>query len=522
MSAHHPEQPSQPAAPTKIKAVALGRLAMLQKEPRRYGERRTEQLELRDTYHYAVRVVHQFTMPAHGDGRSGQDLLIPLGEFVKDRLPDLTVTDAAGTLLPVLSRAARGEAVATLYTSRWQRAIYRNLTEAQKPIADELWELVQVTIARIVTRPLKDANRLTDELELYLAQYAETHKTSIVGGNLKDLLASSDFWAGVRALATSRLLIAKIRAAPEDTTIVTISYTESLSYDSSGGNHIRGLLGWLGLIAIPISRQAANCGQAASFWTVVSAPSGVEILRIFWQSDRDLAGEESISVDANRAVAGRYEWAGDKPEENELLLDVQAAPSPSVLSAIGLALILLYISRYIYQGFPREGGGEQRTVLLALGSLLVTIPATIAGALAYRGEVFTRYANRGPRALVAGLSALAAILAVAVSLKGISKFVEDAAYVLSVYCVAVVGIFGYIQFGPRWRKSDASRWKKRAHGASPAECRRRQTRSAVIFFAVWVLVVVVFARCQIALQHKHFYTAFPREIWRAWWSWLRL
>ena len=495
---------------------------MMQRAPRRFGERRTEHIELKDNQHYAVRVDQQFNVPSHGDGgpTQEQDLLIPLGEFVKDRLPDLVVTGPDGIRLPVLSRAVRGEVVATLFTSRWQHMIFQGLDGDLRNLARLPWEVVQLTITRIVTRPLGDADQLIAALERYLDQYAKTADDDIAG-RVKLLSETKDFWAGLKALATSRLLVAKFRGAPQQTYVLTISYTESLRKDRYGSGRIRRLLAWLGLIAIPISRQAANCGQAASFWTMASAPPGVEILRLFWQSDRDrLPGEDSISIDANRALAGRYEWSGDEPEANELLIDVQIAPSASVMGTIGLAAILLYVSRYVYQGFPRLGANaEERTVLLGLGTLLVTIPATIAGALAYKGELFSRYASRGPRVMVATLSALGALLAVAVSLKGITDLAEDTSYVLSVYCVFVIGVFGYIQLGVRWRNNDAARMRKWRKKASPDQCRKRQTRAAAAFFTLWIFVVLVFARCQIALQHGHFFRVFPQAIWHAWWSW---
>ena len=98
--------------------------------------------------------------------------------------------------------------------------------------------------------------------------------------------------------------------------------------------------------------------------------------------------------------------------------------------------------------------------MLALGTLIVTIPTTIAGALAYKGELFSRWASRGPRTMVGLLSALGAILAVTVSLKGITDVAEVVAYGLSVYCVFVIGVFGYIQYGFRFRNNDAARLRQ--------------------------------------------------------------
>lgn len=417
----------------------------------------------------------------------------------------------------------RGEVVATLFTSEWQPVLFTDIDQNEETAAKNIWKVIQLAIARVVTRPLGEADRLIESLQDYLDEVRATDNWKFVP-NLTKLRENDDFWAGLKALAISRLLIAKFCGAPGGTYLVTIGYTESLQKDNYGSKGIRGLLAWLGLIAMPISRQAANCAQAESFWTVASAPEGLEILRMFWQSDINATpAQDSISIDANRAIAGRHEWSSDKPEENEMLIDVQIAPSAAVMGTIGLALILLYISRYVYQGFPRIAtSSEVHTVLIGIGTLLVAIPTTIAGALAYKGALFSRYASRGPRVMVGVLSALGAALAVAVTLKGITSLAEDTAYVLSVYCVFVIGVFGWIQVGFRGRNNDAARLKRWRKPKTPGKCRQKQTRSAAIFFAIWTLVVVGFARCQVVLQHAHFFSPFPSAMWHAWSSWFGL
>lgn len=493
----------------------------MQDEPRRFGERRTEHVELKDDRHFALRVEYQFTVPGHGERSSSeQDLLIPLGEFSKARLPELTVTGPHGERLSVASRAARGEIVATLFTSKWQDVIFRGLSDSERPAAEELWSVVQLAIVHVVTQSQALAREALGSLLFFLFE-CEDSVWPPLAKRIEALIDEPAFLAGLDSLAANRLLIATMRGTVGGTYVVTINYTEAMKTKSYGSSHIRSLLAWLGLIAIPISRQAANSGKAASFWTVASAPPGIEVLRLFWQSDR---GSPSAiphnSVDASRAIIGRYEWSSDDPEQNEMVFDVQVAPSPAVAGTIGLAAILLYVSRYVYQGFPRAGTGlEERTVLLALGTLLVTIPATIAGALAYKGELFSRYASRGPRTLVAVLSALGALLAVAITLKGISPLAEASAFVLSIYCFFVIGIFGYIQIGPRWRSNDAARLLRWRKPVPPDHSRKRQTQLALGFFVVLMIATIAFTKCEVALQHKHFFTAFPREILDALSSW---
>ena len=106
-------------------------------------------------------------------------------------------------------------------------------------------------------------------------------------------------------------------------------------------------------------------------------------------------------------------------------------------------------------------------------------------------------------------------------LKDLGDLAEGAAYVLSVYCFWVIGVFGLIQFGPRWRKNEMSRKKSATSGASPVECRVNQIRDVVGLLVLWTLLAVVFARCQAVLQEDHFFTAdFPGNIWNALRSWV--
>ena len=345
------------ASDSKLDRRSLGRLVIMQLNTRRYSERRTEHVALKDKHHYAVRVDHQFTVPSHGDGdgTGTQDLLIPLGNFAKDRLPDLVVTGPDGARVPVLGRAARGEAVATLFGSQWQHVIFEpELEPSDLKRAEDVWSVVQLAIARIVTRPSADAERLVPLLERFLREQWVESESDLIKDRLEALIDNDVFWSRLRDLVRVRLLVARFEGVPGRTYVLTTSYTEAMGRDYYGTGRLRRFLAWLGLIASPISRQAANGSQAASFWTMATAPSGVEILRMFWQSDRDeVPGEESISIDANRAWAGRYEWSNDDAEQNELLIDVQIAPSASVVGTVGLAAILLYFSRYVYQGFPR-------------------------------------------------------------------------------------------------------------------------------------------------------------------------
>jgi hypothetical protein len=514
----------------------IGRLAIMQRYPAHYIQRRVELLDLPDDYHYGVTVKQQFEVPFHGDSKeSPQDvtLLVPLGQFSKDRMPDLEVLGPDGSILPLLTRHEHGDVGVSLFAARWQKFLLSRAPGHTRDEALLVWAYIASATKDIVTAPKSDALRVLYRLKGFIVEGITSPEYSRgMQRRLLRLKNEDAFWTSLRALAESRLLIAKLKGMPGSTYVVSVKYTERFLYRGYAGNNFWGVvrkgLAWLGLIGIPISRSVANLGQAASLWVVQSVPEGTEPLRYYWKSERHTpeTRDGPVSVELTRAVESRHLESGEKSEKDDLLLDVQISPSTAIMATIGLAALLLVVATYVYQALPdliNNPEDPDRAVLVGLGSIFAAVPAGIAGALAYRGQTFVRRASRGPRFLLAGLSAQAAFFAAVVSLKNLGHLAEGVAYVLSVYSLIVIGVFAYIQFGPRWRKNETSRRKSATEQASPTKCRQRQVQYALMWVLFWAIAVIVFARCQAVLQETHFFTSeFPGNIWRAWWSWFCL
>jgi hypothetical protein len=522
----------------------------MQRAPLHFVQRRVENLDLADDHHYSVTVTQQFVPPRHAEASSAPEeceLLVPLGEFSKDRMPDLQVAASDGSTLPLLSRSERGWVGANLFSAEWAKVFYEGLPANDLAGAEEIWGKAWVMIAEAITGSKVQAEVRLELLKRNLEQWTSDPRYS---PNLQlatvRMLSNEEFWIDLYALAETRLLMAKLRGFPGRAYTVTVRYTERFAYrgyaKTSFSHLVRRGLAWLGLISLPIVRPVANIGQAASLWIVQSVPEGVEAVRCYWKRElHSNAVPEPVSVEVSRAVAAKHMAPGEDPEKDFLFLDVQISPSTALVATIGLAILLLFVATYVYQaipaaegathpagdtilvGFNTAAGGPSdtdRSLLVGLGSIFAAIPAAITGALAYRGETFVRRISRGPRTLLALLSVQAAFFAVVISLKDLGDLAEGTAYVLSIYSLAIIGIFGFIQLGPRWRKNALSRKKSATVQISPVECRKKQIRDAVVLLASWTIVVIVFARCQKVLQHDHFFTAdFPRNVWDAWWSW---
>jgi hypothetical protein len=533
-----------------IDPKALGRLAILQKEPLRYVERRVEHLDLIDDYHYGVTVKQQILIPQHGKESDEKEILVPLGQFSKDRMPDLQVKGPNGEELSLLTRAERGELGAALFTSEWAKIFFRDIPKEEKPLAVEIWLTIQALVSRAVSGSKPEAEVMLKALDRMVAAWQRPKRyPQSIRLALQRWVTNKEIGEALRGLAETRLLVAKMRGVPGRSYALTVSYTERFEYLRYPQRYsfwalVQAALAGLGMLSRPIKREVANVGQAASLWIVQSVPEGVESLRYYWRSERHKQSQpDPISIEARRAVISSHATAAPGTSGDQLRLEVQLAPSPALTALVGLAGLLLLVSTYVYQAIPtvthvgpptpdsiflslqgtvqaKAGPDESdRVLLVGLGSVFAAVPAAIAGALAYKGQTFTRRISRGLRALVILLCVLAAFFAIVVSLKNLGDWAEGTAYVVSIYCLWVMGVAGYIQWGPRWRKNEKSRWTRKTKDTSPLACRERQVLWGLLFLAFWSVVVVAFARCQMALQSEHFFTSdFPLNIWHALWS----
>jgi hypothetical protein len=538
----------------QLDPVELKRLASMQREPLLCMERRIEEAELIDHLHYAVSVTQQFTVPflskqdkkQKAETKSDKHLLVPLGWFAKDRLPDIKVLDEDGSRLPFLRRRDQGRVGATLFAGHWKKIISTNLPQSAENDARAIWKMIQTNAERVITNDRRTSQAILYDLRQALGKLSTSEAISPdIRCFLLTILANGKFWRSFKTLAEVRLLFAEMRGRPERTYVLTVKYTERLpsrptlpptrrrvarqyAFRHPGftvRRFVRRFFGWLGVGGTGFSRKAINLGQAASFWIIFIVPEGVEPIRCFWRSaSTEAPAENAISVERTKAAAGKYQEPGRTVEPDELALDVQIEQSSAIASAAGLAALLYFVGVYVYKSMPHLIA-EQRlnpnsnyvTRLLGIASILAATPATIAGALAYRGHTFVRYVNRGPRLMLALLSAQGAFLAVVISLHGPGDFPAVLAFILSIYSLVITGIFLYIRFGSRWRKNERSRRQQITSVASPFKCRQRQAYDALFCLLPWLLFVLLVACTQAALQRQHvFGSHFPGNVWHVW------
>ncbi len=516
----------------------LRRLALIQQLPSAHLERRVEHLALVDDYHYAATVTQQLTIPRLDEERleSGQQgdatpqvqtargLLVPLGWFPKDRLPDLQVSDGVGATLPVLTREEQGRIAANLFTDRWQATAFANVPQYALRGVEELWGVIGTGVERVVTSSQDGAFLVIYRLRRFLAAEYHRAKRAARGAFILSLLKSNRFWESLGRLARVRLMVARVAGVPGETYVLTIRFTEPFTYAPPRAPSIiqgvpasiRRFPSWLGVASVPIVRDAGNVGHAASLWIIFQMPPGIESVRCFWRShETDLKGD-NISVDVTKTALGKHHAPTSEPQADSTVLDIQVAATSDVTTTAILASILFFVGAYLY----KVGAGSGASELIAVASLFAATPAAAAGVLAYRGPSIVRRIGRGPRWLLVSLILVAALVALAVGLRQPGSVIEALGLGMAIYGFLVGGLFVAVRTSPRWRWNERSRRSRLTARTPAAECRAHQMRFARVLLLCWPIVVLLVAHALIGLHRTSVVNAsdFPMNVWRAMWS----
>lgn len=454
-------------------------------------------------------------------------MVVPLGAVSKARRVDLAVAFESGTGATIPLRRERSALMALLFLHAWREVVEPLASgDDEGGVRSIVYRAIVAAVLRVIASPPAGAYAgMRDLLALLSSVVDALNEQSELRGKIRVLLGEVAFWEELATFADTTTLLARVPCQEGDTYVVEATYADYWDYRRVG---LIRLLPWLGVMPYRVQRIVGNQGFAQSGWVEVCLPPGVEVLRFFWGSKQEKRSDTSAVDPEEPSDASIHEQyaaigvpGGSELGAEELTGEVQMAPTAAVTSAVGLAVLVFFVSSYIFKNLPNlAADSEKDRTILDLAAAFSALPALVAGGLAYQGEAFARHMNRGPRTLIAILAALAALLAVVVGLKEIGSFAKWVSWTLSVYAFFVAGVFGYIVAGPRWRKSDRSRRRRTTARLSPRQCQRRQFWWAIGVLGAWALGSIVFARCQLVLQNSHvFVHGFPANVWHAWWSW---
>ncbi len=275
----------------RLTSMELNRLVRIYKDPQRYIERRTETMEINYPF-YRTHVRQQFTLPTNHEGQNdARAVYVPLGNFSKSRLPDLTVLGPGSSLLPSLTRTERVEVITSLLSRLWRDEYFDSMNPAERETALPLWDFVEQTMSKVVESPLGRAAwhvhnlrkvfdhianlraKSTDPLGKEIRKSsAEAHgdvpskaRPEVIAEEVNSessqvalclqsaaqrLLDSPDFWRQLLRVSRFTFLFAIMEATPGGVYVIQIKYSEqfnSLKAGSRSRFRFNSLLSWLAI-----------------------------------------------------------------------------------------------------------------------------------------------------------------------------------------------------------------------------------------------------------------------------------
>jgi hypothetical protein len=256
------------------------------------------------------------------------------------------------------------------------------------------------------------------------------------------------------------------------------------------------LLERLGLLATPILDRHPNVGHCQTLWTVVDLPDGLEPVRFYMVKDRD-SRPDPACAEVGHNGGSLLARAPGKIAINDFshtssTLEVQIEPSGTIVSAVGVTLLIFIVSTFVYRHTTVIVSGSDADGVIAVATVFSGIPAVLTGAIAYRGNYLSRKISRLPRLLLGILAGSAALMAVVVALRlGHVGFLRGLSLGTLAYSCALAGMLVHVQLGPRFRQGHLARWPKTMSRRSPRSCRQWQAACATFFCMTWTFVTVL-------------------------------
>lgn len=259
----------------------------------------------------------------------------------------------------------------------------------------------------------------------------------------------------------------------------------------------------MGLTAAAIERINVNVGHCESFYLMYECPDTTEPVRWFWTHNAETTDTGSNKVvSPDRAVLSRYTYSqgtNDPAALNSSKLHIQLSPSGGCQLALVLCIFVAVVASYLFRHIPHlQIGGPGDSTLgntTSLLALFAAVPSGLVGAVAYRGQTFSRRLMRGPRILVLSIAGGGVALGTLLGLgEGDHKFQFSIALVLASAAIYAVFCLAHICLGPRFRYHEDSRWPWLCRRYSPATLHRLQNIAATVNQAIAALVIAAFVR----------------------------
>ena len=258
--------------------------------PTKWVERRSDQLVDVSGEHAWWQVDQQIRMPMLLSDdvaveASVDDYILSIGFFAKKRFPDLVVSDATKTVVPIVERNERAKILTDVLIGRFQTLLDADGAVPHAKYVEAI-SVIRFYIERIVVSPEGIARQAYAQLEQFTTRFAA----------LRECLTSDTVLENLNSLVSAGHILVWVRAKPGERILLSYTYSQKSSYPTLretlnvgtrlGPKRIWLLVRWLlmelGMVAAPLRVKLAGANHAASFYFMVSPPVGTKIEAIYW------------------------------------------------------------------------------------------------------------------------------------------------------------------------------------------------------------------------------------------------
>jgi hypothetical protein len=418
------------------------------------------------------------------------ELIVSIGIFRKERLPDLEVRDGAGVHVPLLSRTEQGDVLAA--------ALLRRFTKALSP--DQKVELLECAWSILSSSPAAAASHLSGMAD----------KARAVGLGPADV----DELVGVLApfVDNVQVLAAVRKETGQQRVMLSVQFSEDHVLGPTwGGDGAPGvvspklrdrlseaglsLLMHAGLLALPVHMRLGNANHAQSYYFLLRAPEGVEVECLYWNRLKVRPGSRSSLYEAPKSQASVLACY-------HAVHDVQGGDARIKLRLFGPGLRLIWLLTLlvtaigVYTAFAISNGDGDGQV----SAWVPVVPGLLLASMNERSSELKQYMARYLQRAVLGLAVLSLVVGFRSAferrstsggwgaLEWLAKI--DASFLaaaLAGYGAALVVILGAIAF--RRSPEQISRFIDTAHAQSSDYYQHRWSQRRVASMVMTVAVV---------------------------------
>lgn len=489
------------AAITEERVAAL---AAILEHSQRYVQRVVEEMEFLPSGGHRWTRTLQVELPSAAVATKDWHV-VSLGSFARRRFPDISVTDASGRRLDLVTRREHGEVLTRAILTGLLRNHRSHISSA---LAENISALGVLTssVYRIVTDLRRDAaTTVADEVESAEKAFCQ----------LTGLEPSSKQVYAVRRALTEASEVTRylcwVRARPEEVVNLRVTYTSSDAWGSASGEDgffrwlkdqcetyqsayrsVRHVQGWLevrqplmpkllslkpeipavermrlyrllGLAPINYEFPVPGHGDAGSYYFTLQPPPKTSVMRVIGagtgaSSETEIDCAQTSVHSHNGSTVPAVVWGESSPERRDTIYSYLKPTLHEHKTIVGGALINLLFVFFVARGRFVTGMG------LTTQAWLLLTPTIVTGFTAQRQRHYYALVTHLQRGMLWGYLVVSVLFLITVAFSTAYRDGEWGSKALIVFVVFAVASAGtaafYFPQGHRYRRTLASKMKR--------------------------------------------------------------